>query len=364
MPRLRPPGIGTSTDSRRAAVREPRAPDREPPVRPPLLDQPRSRKARRPRPGGCAPGPPRRRARARSPGRRARRRRAVVSCTAATSTGQPSTSAWSCIRKPFALAPPSARRIPTGSGSNSRTSATWKAIASNAARTRCARVVARVIPLIRPRASASQVGRAQAGQGRDEGDAGGGINAPRELLALRRIRDQTEAVPEPLDRRAARQDRPLVGVARGGDGLEQPRGRRPPRLAHVREHEAAGAVRGLGLAPGSKQPCPTRNACWSPAMPATGSATPRSRPSATTSEERTSRGSSSRSTPKRASSSSSQSRSSRPSNIVREAFVRSVTWASPPVRRQTSQESTVPNARPSRGTSAWVSSHSSFVAEK
>ena len=72
--------------------------------------------------------------------------------------GVPMRSAWNCIRKPLALAPPSARRTPTSSGRTSSTSATWWAIASSAARTRCARVEPRVRPQINPRAFGSHCG--------------------------------------------------------------------------------------------------------------------------------------------------------------------------------------------------------------
>src|SRR4051812_38599894 len=76
------------------------------------------------------------------------------------------------------------------------------------------------------------------------------------------------------------------------------------------------------------------------------------------------RGRSARSTPKSASSSSSHSSVASDASNVRDAFVRSVKGASPPVSRQTSQESTVPKARRSGGSSVLASSHSSFVAEK
>ena len=68
-------------------------------------------------------------------------------------------------------------------------------------------------------------------------------------------------------------------------------------------------------------------------------------------------------TPKRASSSGSHSTGSSRASSVRDALVASVTCASPPVRFQASQLSTVPKGgRPSPSTRA--SSHSSLVAEK
>ena len=69
------------------------------------------------------------------------------------------------------------------------------------------------------------------------------------------------------------------------------------------------------------------------------------------------------------SSSSSQSRVSMLYSMVREALVRSVTWALPPVSFQTSQVSTVPNrispfAAFSRLPGTWSRIHLILLAEK
>ena len=71
-----------------------------------------------------------------------------------------------------------------------------------------------------------------------------------------------------------------------------------------------------------------------------------------------------RSTPNSASSSSSHSPVARSSSIVREALVRSVTCAAPPVSFHTSQRSIVPKASSGCGRSVRARIHSSFVAEK
>ena len=116
--------------------------------------------------------------------------------------------------------------------------------------------------------------------------------------------------------------------------------------------------------PGAKQPWPKRAACWSPAIPATGSVTPRNDASAATPDEATTSGSTARSTPNSASSSSSQSPVARSSSIVRDAFVTSVTCAAPPVSFHTSHASIVPKASSDCGCSTRARIHSSFVAEK
>src|SRR5437773_715276 len=95
-----------------------------------------------------------------SPARKAAPR-AVVSCIAATSTGMPATSAWNCIRKPFAVPPPSTRRTSIGwpaARIASRRSRVWYAMLSRVARTIWARVVPRSMPIRRPRAYMSQCG--------------------------------------------------------------------------------------------------------------------------------------------------------------------------------------------------------------
>ena len=68
----------------------------------------------------------------------------------------------------------------------STTSRTWKAIASRVARAMCARVVPRVMPMIRPAGGRVPLGGAEAGQGRHEDDAAGVGHAGREGLRPRR----------------------------------------------------------------------------------------------------------------------------------------------------------------------------------
>src|SRR6266403_2260428 len=85
---------------------------------------------------------------------------AVVSITRGRNTATSSTSAWNWHRKSFAAAPPSTRSsrtaIPASAAIASSTSRLWNAIASSAARARCAPVVPRVRPTIVPRAYMSQ----------------------------------------------------------------------------------------------------------------------------------------------------------------------------------------------------------------
>src|SRR5712692_181356 len=87
---------------------------------------------------------------------------AVVSITLGRSTATFMMSAWNWQRKSFAAAPPSTRSsltpIPASAAIASSTSRLWKAIASSAARARCAPVVPRVSPTIVPRAYMSQYG--------------------------------------------------------------------------------------------------------------------------------------------------------------------------------------------------------------
>src|SRR5690349_16233548 len=84
---------------------------------------------------------------------------AVVSSTSGRATGTPSRSAWNCIKKSFAAAPPStwsARSVSCASAvMASSTSLVLYAIASSAARARWARLVPRVSPTIVPRALGS-----------------------------------------------------------------------------------------------------------------------------------------------------------------------------------------------------------------
>src|SRR5438874_1371780 len=79
-------------------------------------------------------------------------------------------------------------------------------------------------------------------------------------------------------------------------------------------------------------------------MPAIGIGVPSSLVTPYTSLDEPTSGSIDRGTPKRSSSSTSHSHFAMSSNIVREALLTSVTCTFPPVRFQTSQESTVPNA--------------------
>ena len=123
--------------------------------------------------------------------------------------------------------------------------------------------------------------------------------------------------------------------------------------------------------PGSVHIWPNSAACWSPAMPAigTGDASWSIAVSATMPLDGRTCGSIARGTRNKAKSASSQSSRWMSNSRVRAAFETSVTWWRPPVRFQTSQDSTVPkhsspaSAR-SRAPAMWSSIQAIFVAAK
>src|SRR2546423_10485559 len=126
---------------------------------------------------------------------------------------------------------------------------------------------------------------------------------------------------------------------------------------------------GIFTIPGSVHACPNSAACWSPAMPAMGIEPPNNRVSPYTSLEDDTAGSTERGTPNNFSSSSSQSPLRRLNSIVRDALLGSVTCTRPPVKFQTSHESTVPNASVpafalARAPETFLRIHWSLVPEK
>ena len=154
-----------------------------------------------------------------------------------TSTRVPMRSAWNCIRKRFALAPPSARRTPTSSGRTSSTSATWCAIASSAARTRCARVEPRVRPQINPRASGSHCGEPRPVSAGTKNTPSVEATSGRERLGLGCGLDHAEPVAQPLERGAADEHGALggeLGRRRRRDGGGRPQQRRSRRARGAR----------------------------------------------------------------------------------------------------------------------------------
>src|SRR6188472_1660441 len=248
---------------------------------------------------------------------------AVASASAATSTGHPARSAWSCIRNPLAVAPPSARRAPTSSGSASSTSATWCATASSAARTRCARVVPRVSPEISPRASGRHCGEPS------PVSAGTKVtpSVDSTLVARRSLSDADSITPRPS--RSHCSAAPPTSTAPSAAYCGAPPGGTAAAVVSSPSAEAPASspratrtnvpVPYVALAsPGVKHPCPKSAACWSPAIPAIGTRAPRSVASPITAEERTTSGSTARSTPNSSSSSSSQAPAARSRSIVRD----------------------------------------------
>ena len=123
--------------------------------------------------------------------------------------------------------------------------------------------------------------------------------------------------------------------------------------------------------PGAKQAWPIVAACWSPAMPRTGTATP-SRPASvmpnSAAQSRTS-GRTARGMLNRRSNSSSHAPRRMSNSMVRAALVASVACTRPPVSRQSRKQSTVPKASVPRSAAARApamlsSSQASLVAEK
>ncbi len=101
---------------------------------------------------------------------------------------------------------------------------------------------------------AAPVGGEQAGEGGDEVDAAIVADRLRHILDLGRALDQPEVVAEPLDERAADRNRALEGVDGRliaelvADSRQQAALRGHQLRAGVVDHEAAGAIRILGLA--------------------------------------------------------------------------------------------------------------------
>jgi hypothetical protein len=123
--------------------------------------------------------------------------------------------------------------------------------------------------------------------------------------------------------------------------------------------------------PGLKQAWPNSAACWSPAMPPSGTSRPPSTANASPwrSEEGTTRGSTARGMRNRSSMPSSQSPVRMSSSSVRLALVASVMCWLPPESFQASQLSTVPNASSPcsarrRSVGSLSSSQASLVPEK
>ena len=253
------------------------------------------------------------------------------------------------MRNRLAVAPPSARSTPTSSGQRGE-------YVRDLMRDRLERGAHEVRPRRAARDPADQTARlgpplrrAETGQSGNEVDAAGRLDArsraarSRPPSRSRRARREATAAlrrpraPSPRPRmRAARPERPRQPWSAG----RRRRAARSPRLTRTNVPVPYVAF----ASPGAKQPWPKRAACWSPAIPATGSVTPRNDASAACPDEATTSGSTARSTPNRARSSSSQSPVARSSSIVRDAFVTSVTCVAPPVSFHTSHASIVPKA--------------------
>ena len=88
------------------------------------------------------------------------------------------------------------------------------------------------------------MGRAEAGEGGDEIDAAVVVDREGQSLGGGRVGDESEAVAEPLDGRAADEDASLEGVGHAvaelpGDGREEVVGGGDGRFARVEDHEAS-----------------------------------------------------------------------------------------------------------------------------
>ena len=108
-----------------------------------------------------------------------------------------------------------------------------------------------------PRAVGIPVRAAEPGEGRDQEHPAGRVALQGELLDLRGLLDDPEAVSEPLDGRPGGEDRSLQRVRRSRAlrGVQQPGDRREQAVRgrrylcpDVHQHERAGAVRVLGVA--------------------------------------------------------------------------------------------------------------------
>ncbi len=212
--------------------------------------------------------------------------RAVVSRFSGRTTRTPSRSAWNCISRSLAAAPPSTRtsrsRVPVSAsiarhqvGDLERDAlergarARWAPV--DAARQAQDRAARRRIPL----------GRPQAGErGHDDDAAGVRTVAARSLTSGAR-RDDLEAVAQPLDRGAADEDAALERVGRSA---RRRSARRRSRAAGCGSRRACSPVNMRRkqpvpyvhfTRPGRVQSCPKSAACWSPRIPAIGTLPPR-----------------------------------------------------------------------------------------
>ena len=185
---------------------------------------------------------------------------AVVSWFAGRRTGTPSRSAWNWQQQVHHRRAAVDAQLGDGACRSraaiaSTTSAVWNAIASTTARARCARVVPRVMPTIVPRAYGSHHGEPR------PVNAGTTYTPPvsatdcRERSDLGRVGDDAEPVAQPLDRGAGDEDRALQRVGRPrrrpsdhATVVSRPSTGSGSVGADVHEHERAGAVGVLGHA--------------------------------------------------------------------------------------------------------------------
>ena len=183
--------------------------------------------------------------------------KAVVSATLGRTTGTCNRSAWNCMSRLLAEAPPSTRNsctgMPESSCITSSTSATWKAMPSSAARAMWPAVVPRVRPVMVPRAYWSQWGApSPANAGTRYTPPQSGTLAASASTSAGRF-DQPQAIPQPLNDRAADEDAAFQRVIRLRARLPRDRGEQLVPGGHrlrpgVHQHETAGAVSVLGQA--------------------------------------------------------------------------------------------------------------------
>ena len=186
--------------------------------------------------------------------------RAVSSVAPARATRTPARSACRRSSRSLAAAPPSTRSSPAATPAvaiSSSRSATWKAMASSAARARCARVEPAVSPVTRPRAAGSQSGAAsplKAGT-KVTPPASGTDAASASTSAARSI--TPERVAQPAHHVAGHEHRPVQRVGRAPaepprHRRQQARRRRGALPARAGQHHGARAVGALGLAGGPR----------------------------------------------------------------------------------------------------------------
>ena len=249
-------------------------------------------------------------------------------------------------------------------------------MASTMARARWARPVPTAEAEDGPPGVGVPVGAAEPGEGRHHHDPLAGVDRPGQRLEVAERVDDAEAVPQPLHAGAGDEHRALQGVGHGPAGRGPRRGP-PPSVPRSQARVVSSPSAGGGhpgpafirtklpvpkvtlVIPRVKQAWPKRAACWSPAIPLMGHPGQRgvaTRGRAGDGAEAAARGPHLGEGPGGHAEEVAELVRPRPPMMsksrVREALVASVARtppSTPPVRFQSTQESTVPRARSGAG---------------